>query len=1023
MEGKFFFGHYLIWVMLLLWQIHGYKSCILKERKALLELKGYLISKSSESLVGSVLKAPPEEPDLEYGEAISVLSNYETWTNDTKSDCCRWNGIKCNRTSGRVNGLSVGSVYFREPNSLLNLSFLHPFDEVQSLNLSGERYVQSYSGFFDDVEGYKSLRRLRNLEVLDVSWNDLSNSIFPFLNAATSLTTLFLRGNFRDGPFPIKEFSHLTKLKALDLSLNKFSGSMELQELKNLKNFELLNLCGNRLHGFISELTNLPKLELLNLARNNFSGPITAVCDMKNLRELDLSENHFVGQLPLCLGSLKKLRVLDLSSNQFSGNIPSSFSSLESLEYLSLLNNNFSSLFSLNPLTNLTNLKVFKVSSTSDKVQVESEGNSEPKFQLRVAVLRSCSLEKIPSFLVYQKNLRLVDLSSNRLSGNPPTWLLLNNTQLEVLLLQKNSFTIFQMPTMVHSLQVFDFSSNNIGGILPDSIGLALPNLVHLNASSNWFQGNFPSSMGEMKNISFLDLSYNNLSGKLPRRFLRGCFQLKYLKLSHNKFSGHFLPRRTSFTLLEVLRIDNNLFTGKIGVGLLGFTYLSMLDMSHNCFTGTIPSWISEFSNLDFLLLANNFLEGTIPPSLLLVEFLDLSGNLLSGALPSSQVQGRIFFLNNNNLTGSIPDTLLEGVQILDLRNNKLSGSIPQFVNTQDIKFLLLRGNNLTGSIPRQLCDLSNIRLLDLSDNKLNGFIPSCLYKSSVLRGGKESDIIYGQYYRTLTFHSEYYRSIFLVEEFQVYSSAFQEIEIKFATKQRYDSYSPGESWYSDSYTPGESLYSDSYSPEESWLSDPGTNTSQFRRGILDYMYGMDLSNNELSGVIPTELGGLWKLRSLNLSHNFLSSSIPSSFSNLKDIESLDLSYNMLHGSIPQQLTSLTFLEVFDVSHNNISGIIPQGRQFNTFNESRYLGNPLLCGPPTHISCEAKKSSEEANKGGGEEENEADMNRVVFYYGTASVYVTTLVCIVVLMCFDCPWRRAWLRIVDAFIASAKNMLF
>ncbi|CDY45602.1 BnaA04g14690D [Brassica napus] len=838
MEGKFFFGHYLIWVMLLLWQIHGYKSCILKERKALLELKDYLISK---------------KPDLEYGEAIPVLSNYETWTNDTKSDCCRWNGIKCNRTSGRVIGLSVGSVYFREPNSLLNLTFLHPFDAVQSLNLSGERYVQSYSGFFDDVEGYKSLRRLRNLEILDVSWNDLNNSIFPFLNAATSLTTLFLRGNFRDGPFPIKgvfsichdpspglafvslrimaEFSHLTKLKALDLSLNKFSGSMELQELKNLKNFELLDLSGNRLHGFISELTNLPKLELLNLARNNFSGPITAVCEMKNLRELDLSENHFVGQLPLCLGSLKKLRVLDLSSNQFSGNIPSSFSSLESLEYLSLLNNNFSSVFSLNPLTNLTNLKV-------------------------VAVLRSCSLEKIPSFLVYQKNLRLVDLSSNRLSGNPPTWLLLNNTQLEVLLLQKNSFTIFQMPTMVHSLQVFDFSSNNIGGILPDSIGLALPNLVHLNASSNWFQGNFPSSMGEMKNISFLDLSYNNLSGKLPRRFLRGCFQLKYLKLSHNKFSGHFLPRRTSFTLLEVLRIDNNLFTGKIGVGLLGFTYLSMLDMSHN---------------------SNNFLEGTIPPSLLLVE---------------------------------------------------------------------------------QLCDLSNIRLLDLSDNKLNGFIPSCLYKSSVLRGGKESDIIYGQYYRTLTFHSEYYRSIFLVEE-----------------------------------------------------------------GILDYMYGMDLSNNELSGVIPTELGGLWKLRSLNLSHNFLSSSIPSSFSNLKDIESLDLSYNMLHGSIPQQLTSLTFLEVFDVSHNNISGIIPQGRQFNTFNESRYLGNPLLCGPPTHISCEAKKSSEEANKGGGEEENEADMNRVVFYYGTVSVYVTTLVCIVVLMCFDCPWRRAWLRIVDAFIASAKNMLF
>ncbi|KAF3581125.1 hypothetical protein DY000_02034377, partial [Brassica cretica] len=818
------------------------------------------------------------------------------------SDCCRWNGIKCNRTSGRVIGLSVGSVYFREPNSL-NLSFLHPFDEVQSLNLSGESYVQSYSGFFDDVE----------------------------------------------------EFSHLTKLKALDLSLNKFSGSMELQELKNFKNFELLNLSGNRLHGFISELTNLPKLELLNLARNNFSGPITAVCEMKNLRELDLSENHFVGQLPLCLGSLKKLRVLDLSSNQFSGNLPSSFISLESLEYLSLLNNNFSSLFSLNPLTNLTNLKVFKVSSTSDKVQVESEGNSEPKFQLRVAVLRSCSLEKIPSFLVYQKNLRLVDLFSNRLSGNPPTWLLLNNTELEVLLLQKNSFTIFEMPTVVvHNLQVFDFSSNNIGVMFPHNISHALPNLVHLNASSNWFQGNFLSSMGEMKSITFLDLSYNNLSGKLPRSFLKGCFQLKYLKLSHNKFRGHFLPRGTQFFSLGVLRIDDNLFTGKIGVGLLSSTDLSMLDMSHNCFTGAIPSWISKFSYLEFLLLSNNFLEGSIPPSLLLIEFLDLSGNLFSGALPSSQ--------------------------ILDLPNNKLSGSIPEFVNSE-INFLLLRGNNLTGSIPRQLCELSNIRLLDLSDNKLSGSIPSCLYNTSVvLRGGKEDMITYGPSSQTLSFNSEYYRSTFLVEEFQVYFAAFQEFEIKFATKQRYDSYSPGESWYSDSY-----------SPDEPWLIDSGTNTSQFRRGVLDYMYGMDLSNNELSGFIPTELGDLWKLRSLNLSHNFLSSSIPSSFSNLKDIESLDLSYNKLHGSIPQQLTSLFSLAVFDVSYNNLSGIVPQGRQFNTFDNNSYIGNPLLCGLPTNISCDqANERSEEEDSGGGVEENEADMDRVVFYYGTASVYVTTL---------------------------------
>lgn len=49
--------------------------------------------------------------------------------------------------------------------------------------------------------GYKSLKKLRNLEVLDLSSNIFDNSILPFLIAATSLTTLSLRENLMDGSF------------------------------------------------------------------------------------------------------------------------------------------------------------------------------------------------------------------------------------------------------------------------------------------------------------------------------------------------------------------------------------------------------------------------------------------------------------------------------------------------------------------------------------------------------------------------------------------------------------------------------------------------------------------------------------------------------------------------------------------------------------------------------------------------------------------------------------------------------
>ncbi|KAG7537225.1 Leucine-rich repeat [Arabidopsis suecica] len=934
------------------WQnlkLHGFRSCIEKERKALLELKKFVMSRC-------------EEQEHEY-----VLPS---WTNDTKSDCCRWEDIKCNRTSKRVMSLSLYKLYFSE-SSLLNLSLLHPFEEVQSLDLSMSRF----NGLVDDVEDYKSLRRLRNLQILNFSSNEFNNSIFPFLNAATSLTTLFLRNNYMYGPFPAKELKNLTNLELLDLKGNFLNGSMPVREFPYLKKLKALDLSSNRIYSSMEwqGLRNLTNLEVLSLGSNNYHSPepipIEVFCELKNLRELDLRENYFVGQLPLCFGSLNKLRFLDLSSNQLSGNIPPSFSSLESLEYLSLSDNSFEGFFSLSPLANLTKLKVFKMSSTSVMLQVETENNWQPKFQLSVVVLRLCSLEKIPNFLMYQKNLRLVDLSDNRLSGIIPAWLLENNPELEALQLKNNSFTIFQMPTTVHNLQVLDFSENDIGGLFPDNIGRVIPNLVHMNGSNNGFQGNFPSSIDEMKNISFLDLSYNNLSGELPQSFVSGCFSLRILQLSHNKFSGHFLPRGTNFTSLFVLRINNNLFTGKIGFGLLTLVDLNILDMS------------------------NNFLEGALPPSILVLEhltFLDLSANLLSGALPP--LVGSLFwssvFLHNNNFTGPIPDILLESVHILDLRNNKLSGNIPQFVNTQDMSILLLRGNNLTGFIPRELCELINIRLLDLSNNKLNGFIPSCLNNLSFGPGGNEDNFFYlGALSPLENFYLGLYKSTFGVEDFRLDYRTHLKIEIQFAAKHRYDSY---------------------------------TGAFELTEGILDYMYGLDLSSNELSGVIPAELGELSKLRALNLSRNFLSSHIPDSFSKLEDMESLDLSYNMLHGSIPHQLTNLTSLAVFNVSYNNLSGIIPQGRQFNTFDENSYLGNPLLCGPPTDRSCEAKKNSEEIDNGGEEDDDEGAIDMLVFYWSTAATYVTALISILVLMCVDCSWRRAWLRLVDAFIASAKS---
>ncbi|CAF2064749.1 unnamed protein product, partial [Brassica napus] len=975
MEGKVLLRKYLIWVILLLGQLHGYKSCVEKERKALLELKKYIISITIEE--GSDYVVP-------------------TWSYEAKSDCCRWEGVKCNPASKRVTEIAFATLSLKE-NSLLNLSLLHPFEYVRSLSFNGD-YFENFkgmydhlNGMFDDVEGYKSLGKLRNLEILDLTRNRFNNSIFPFINAATSLTTLSLRTNLLSGPFPAKELRDLTNLELLDLSENKFKGPLPIRVLPFLRKLKALDLSGN-------EFSASRGLQGKSIHILCYSIKIGGICEMKDMQELDLSHNKLVGQFPICLTGLTRLRVLDLSSNQLTGKVPSALGNLRSLKYLSLLDNKFEGSFSVGSLANLSELRVFKLGSKSKSFQVECRSDWKPKFQLSVIELPSCNLVKVPYFLLYQKDLSRIDLSNNKVSGNFPHWLLVNNTKLDVLFLQNNSFTSFQLPKSVHNLGFLDVSANDFNHLLAENVGWVLPHLMYMKLANNRFQGTLPSSLGNMKEIHLLDISHNSFHGELPRSILMGCSSMGFLTMSHNKLSGEVFPETVNFPVITELSMDNNLFTGKLGQGLRSMEYLELLDISNNNLTGVIPSWIGEFTYLSALLLSNNSLEGDIPMSLFNIihlELLDLSANTLSGDIPSytNSTKQLLLLLQDNNLSGVIPDTLLINVSILDLRNNRLSGNIPAFSNTQDTHTLLLRGNTLTGSIPHQLCDLRNIKLLDLANNGLNGSIPSCFSNTSFVFGKEDS--VFDQDYGSISaieirftgfapqidFRVEgyriYFESLILVEPFMMIYKTITQIKIEFATKHRYDTYLGGN---------------------------------------LGLLFGMDISRNELSGDIPAELGGLLELQALNLSHNKISGLIPKTFSGLKSVESLDLSFNRLQGRIPSQLTELSSLAVFNVSFNNLSGVIPQGRQFNTFDAQSYLGNPLLCGQPINTS-NCKKS----DNGVGADESTVDM--VSFYWSLAAAYVTILLGIFTSLSFDSPWSRFWFNLVDAFIHKAKNLFW
>ena len=748
---------------------------------------------------------------------------------------------------------------------------------------------------------------------------------------------------------------------------------------------------------------------------------------MKNLQELDLSRNGMSGYFPQCLSNLTSLRVLDLSSNNFVGNIPSFIISLKSLEYLSLFDTNFDGIFSFSSLINHSKLEVFLLSPKTNNLYVETEESSSwhPTFQIKVLQLRNCFLSSkrngtFPSFLLYQHDLQLLDLSHNMLSGNFPSWLIENNTKLETLYLMNNSFTgTLELPTFKHGLLDLQISNNKIGGQLQENIGKIFPILYYVNLSKNSFEGILPSSIGEMQTMRTMDLSNNNFSGELSSHLISNLTSLRLLRLSHNSFHG-LVPLLSNLTRLNWLYLNNNSFSGIVEDGVSNNYSLFSLDISNNMLSGRIPRWIGSFKELNVLSLSKNQLQGEIPNelcNLFYLSYLDLSENNLSGFLPycfNNFEDMKFLYLQKNALQGNIPHALSQLTKLasLDLRDNNFFGNIPQWINRlSKLRVLLLAGNKLTGPIPIYVCELEHVRIMDLSHNWISGTIPPCIknisfkmkeYQSTVMGStafqydDDSKDIIY--YYQNTavififqmheiwfaagnTFHILYNSSLSLNHPIaDEYMISYEIVEIEFRTKSYY-------------------------------LSYKGNN--------LNLMTGLDLSSNNLSGSIPPEIGELREIIALNLSRNRLSGSIPGTFSNLISIESLDLSYNNLSGVIPQNLTDLYSLAVFNVSYNKFSGTIPTTMQFANFDENNYRGNSDLCGSVINIICNHTSIFPPAST----TRHQTAIDMESFYWSCVASYVTVVIGLAVILWVNSHWCRAWFHYVDLCIFYCFSRCF
>ncbi|GAB2229181.1 hypothetical protein Drorol1_Dr00023317 [Drosera rotundifolia] len=114
---------------------------------------------------------------------------------------------------------------------------------------------------------------------------------------------------------------------------------------------------------------------------------------------------------------------------------------------------------------------------------------------------------------------------------------------------------------------------------------------------------------------------------------------------------------------------------------------------------------------------------------------------------------------------------------------------------------------------------------------------------------------------------------------------------------------------------------------------------------------GLDLSNNNFSGAIPSNMIVLIPyITSLDLSSNVFLGPIPARLSSCSFLNVLNLENNEFSGEIPQALAGLSRLKTFNVASNNLTGPVPN---FSSNVSVDYADNPGLCGGSLANKCKA----------------------------------------------------------------------
>ena len=302
-------------------------------------------------------------------------------------------------------------------------------------------------------------------------------------------------------------------------------------------------------------------------------------------------------------------------------------------------------------------------------------------------------------------------------------------------------------------------------------------------------------------------------------------------------------------------------------------TKVTKITLQYNNFTGHIPSSLSNLKDLTFIDFSHNNFGG------------------LGGEIP---------FLTN-----------LTKLNAVNLSYNQLTGQMCEFQPNNSLQSLRLENNRLNGSILNSISNLVNLRELHLSSNNLSGIVE--FDKSTNLKELNTLDLSNNSLLLGIKSNSNH--TFPHLRNLSMSSCNIIEFP-KFLKSSKYLKYLD----LSNNRIPNQI-------PE--WMFE-----------VVENLQFLDLHANLLQGNLPVPTSNM---TAFFMSNNRLTGEIPSMICKASDLEILDISNNNLSGKIPQCLGNFSHsLLVMDLRTNNFDGTIPDTfEKYNSLATIAFNGNHL----------------------------------------------------------------------------------